>query len=139
MDGDRGNGSMKTEHETAKEIVSLLDDSTAKLDREVLDRLYAARMKAVGNLAAQKQAASASGADGLGHVLRLFGDYMHQHRLLMPAVMIASAALVAFIVTQQMVQPSIEQGDAFLLGAELPPEAFLDKGFDTWVARTSQR
>ncbi|MEY3746982.1 MAG: hypothetical protein RL194_441, partial [Pseudomonadota bacterium] len=110
------------------------------LDREVLDRLYAARMKAVGNLAAKRQAVAASGADGRGHVLSLFGSYLQQHRLLMPAVMIASAALVAFIVTQQMVnQPSIEQGDAFLLGAELPPEAFLDKGFDTWVARTSQR
>ncbi len=131
---------MKTERETAKEIVSLLDESSAKLDREVLDRLYAARMKAVGNLAAHKQAASANGADGRGHVLRLFGSYLQQHRLLMPAVMIASAAVVAFIVTQQMVnQPPIEQGDAFLLGAELPPEAFLDKGFDTWVARTSQR
>ena len=131
---------MKTEHETAKEIVSLLDEGTVKLDREVLDRLYAARMKAVGNLAAQKQAVTVDHADGLGHVLRLFGNYMHRHRLLMPAVMIASAALVAFIVTQQMTgQPSIEQGDAFLLGAELPPEAFLDKGFDTWVARTSQQ
>ena len=131
---------MKTERETAKEIVSLLDESSAKLDREVLDRLYAARMKAVGNLAAQRQAAAASGADGRGHVLSLFGSYLQEHRLLMPAVMIASAALVAFIVTQQIVnQPSIEQGDAFLLGAELPPEAFLDKGFDTWVARTSQR
>jgi len=131
---------MRTEHETAKDIVNLLDDSTAKLDREVLNRLYAARMKAVGNLALHKQAATVDRVDGIGHVLRLFSNYMHQYRLLMPAVMIASAALVAFIVTQQMTsQPAIEQGDAFLLGAELPPEAFLDKGFDTWVARTSQQ
>lgn len=131
---------MKTEHDTAKEIISLLDESTSQLDRGVLDRLYAARMKAVGQLADRKQTVAANKVDGMGHVLRLFSNYMHEHRVIMPAVMIGSAALVAFIATQQLlIQPSLEQGDAFLLGAELPPEAFLDKGFDTWVARTSQQ
>jgi hypothetical protein len=131
---------MKTEHDTAKEIISFLDEGTTQLDREVLDRLYAARMQAVGQLAERKQTATAAEGNGVGHVLRMFGDYMHQHRAVMPAVMICSAALVAFVATQQLMsQPSLEQGDAFLLGAELPPEAFLDKGFDTWVARTSQR
>lgn len=131
---------MKTEHESAKEIINLLDESTSQLDRKVLDRLYAARMKAVGQMAQRKQAATVAGADGISHVLRMVGDYTHQHRAIMPAVMIASAALMIFIVTQQLMpQPAIEQGDAFLLGAELPPEAFLDKGFDAWVARTSQQ
>lgn len=131
---------MKTEHDTAKEIIGLLDESTTRLDRDVLDRLYAARMKAVGHLAERKQTVAVTEASGFGHVMRLFGSYMHEHRIVMPAVMICSAALVAFIATQQLIiQPSIEQGDAFLLGAELPPEAFLDKGFDTWVARTSQQ
>ncbi|PKO25716.1 MAG: DUF3619 domain-containing protein [Betaproteobacteria bacterium HGW-Betaproteobacteria-8] len=131
---------MKTEHESAKEIINLLDESIGQLDRKVLDRLYAARMKAVGQMAQRKQAATVAGADGISHVLRMFGDYTHQHRVIMPAVMIASAALMVFIVTQQLMpQPAIEQGDAFLLGAELPPEAFLDKGFDAWVARTSQQ
>lgn len=131
---------MKTEHESAKEIISLLDESTSQLDRKVLDRLYAARMKAVGQLAQRRQAATTNGADGISHVLHMFGDFTHQHRAIMPAVMIASVALMVFIVMQQLTsQPAIEQGDAFLLGAELPPEAFLDKGFDAWVARTSQQ
>lgn len=131
---------MKTEQETAREIINLLDESTAQLDRKVLDRLYAARTKAVGHLAERRQAVSVTGSDGIGHVLSMFGDYMHQHRALMPAVMIASAALMVFVVTQQVAtSPAVEQGDAFLLGAELPPEAFLDKGFDAWVARSSQR
>lgn len=131
---------MKTEHESAKEIINLLDESTSQLDRKVLDRLYAARMKAVGQLAQRRQAATTNGADGISHVLRMFGDFAHQHRAIMPAVMIVSAALMVFIVMQQLTsQPAIEQGDAFLLGAELPPEAFLDKGFDAWVARTSQQ
>jgi len=141
---------MKTEQETAKEIIGLLDESTNKLDREVLDRLYTARMQAVSHLVAHRQEVSARSEEGSGSVLRLFGNYLHllrlfgnylyHHRIAMPAAIICSAALVAFIATQQLVsQPSIEHGDAFLLGAELPPEAFLDKGFDTWVARTSQQ
>jgi hypothetical protein len=131
---------MKTEQETAKEIISLLDESTSQLDRQLLDRLYSARMKAVGRLAEHKQEVSAQSSDGFGHVLRMFGDFLHHHRIATPAVIICTAAIVAFIATQQLAdQPSIEQGDAFLLGAELPPEAFLDKGFDTWVARTSQQ
>ncbi|PKO54450.1 MAG: DUF3619 domain-containing protein [Betaproteobacteria bacterium HGW-Betaproteobacteria-2] len=131
---------MKTEQEYAKEIVNLLDDSTSQLDRKVLDRLYAARMKAVGQLAARRQTSAASEAEGIGHVLRLSGDYMHQHRAIMPAVMLIGAVLIAFVITQQLTnQPAIEQSDAFLLGSELPPEAFVDKGFDAWLARSSQR
>lgn len=131
---------MKTEQEYAKEIVNLLDDSTSQLDRKVLDRLYAARMKAVGQLAARRQAAVERKADGIGHVLRMSGDYMHQHRAIMPAVMIIGAAMIAFVITQQLTtQPADEQSDAFLLGSELPPEAFVDKGFDAWLARSSQR
>jgi hypothetical protein len=65
---------------------------------------------------------------------------MHQHRAIMPAVMLIGAVLIAFVITQQLTnQPAIEQSDAFLLGSELPPEAFVDKGFDAWLARSSQR
>jgi len=131
---------MKTEQENAKEIVNLLDEGTSQLDRKVLDRLYAARMKAVGQLAARRQTVAESEADGIGRVLRMSGDYMHQHRAVMPAVMIIGAALMLFVITQQLTnQPAIEQSDAFLLGSELPPEAFVDKGFDAWLARSSQR
>jgi len=131
---------MKTEQEYAKEIVNLLDDTTSRLDRKVLDRLYAARMKAVGQLAARRQTVAESEADGIGHVLRMSGEYMHQHRAIMPAVMIIGAALIVFVITQQLMNHSaVEQGDAFLLGSELPPEAFVDKGFDAWLARSSQR
>ncbi len=131
---------MKTEHEHAKEIVNLLDESTSGLDRKVLDRLYAARMKAVGQLAARRQLVTESDADRVGQVLRMSGDYMHQHRAIMPALMLIGAALIVFVITQQLMpQPAVEQGDAFLLGSELPPEAFVDKGFDAWLARSSQR
>jgi hypothetical protein len=131
---------MKTEQETAKEIISLLDEATNKLDRELLDRLYSARMRTVSQLVERRQEVSAQSTDGSGNALRLFGNYLQHHRISMPAVIIVSVALVVFMATQQFAgRPSIEHGDAFLLGAELPPEAFLDKGFDTWVARTSQQ
>lgn len=128
---------METERDNAKKITELLDEGTATLDRAVLDRLYAARVKAVARLAEQHQMAAASAG---GPVLQLMGDYLQRHRMLVPAALVAGAALVAFTVTQQVSrQHAIEHGDAFLLSAELPPEAFLDKGFDTWLRHTSQQ
>lgn len=124
---------MKTERDTAEKIVKLLDESAAALDHKVVDRLHQARMKAVATLSERRQSAVAVGGGG---VLQLLGGYIERHRIVMPAVMLCSAAAVAFVLAQQMVMPvAAEQGDAYLLAAELPPEAFLDKGFDTWVAQ----
>ncbi|CAG0985115.1 hypothetical protein MTYP_01971 [Methylophilaceae bacterium] len=130
---------MRTERETAKAITDLLDESVEKLQPEILDGLSMARNRAAAAMVERKHAGA--GADGysIGGVLRMFSDFMHQHRVIMPAAMVCSAALVAFVLTQHMNQSRLEQGDAFLLASELPPEAFLDKGFDTWVARSSRR
>lgn len=131
---------MKTEQDKAKEIIDLLDEGAGRLDRKVLDRLYMARTQAVGRLVERRQLAAQQQADGAGHVLRMTGDYLHRHRAIMPAIMIISAALLVFVITQNLTsRPVLEQSDAFLLGAELPPEAFVDKGFDAWLARSSQR
>jgi len=129
---------MKVEQDNAREIIDLLEDGTARLDRKVLDRLYAARMQAVGRLVERRQLAAEREADGFGYVLRMTGHYLHQHRAVMPAILIVAAMLLAFAMTQQFSSRSaIEHGDAFLLGAELPPEAFADKGFDVWLPQSS--
>lgn len=129
---------MKTEHETAKTVTGLLDESASQLKPEITDGLKKARERAALKVA-ERSHASISEA-GLGGILRLFGDFMHHHRVMMPAAMVCSAAIVAFVLTQHMhSERSLEQGDAFLLASELPPEAFLDRGFDTWVARTSRQ
>jgi hypothetical protein len=129
---------MKQEKDSAKEIIRLLDESVATLDTQIVSKLADARNLAVSALAERKRAASAVDVDSSG-LIRLFSNYIHHHRVLMSTALICSAVFIAFLVTQQFNgQEMMEQGDAFLLASDLPPEAYLDKGFDTWLEQTSQ-
>lgn len=128
---------MKSEKETAKGIIQLLDESAASLDTKITSQLANSRNKAVAALVARSRTASAS--EGAG-VVRLFADYIHHHRLLTSAVLLGGAVFIVFLTTQQLTGKNVvDQGDAFLLGSELPPEAYLDKGFDAWLEQTSQQ
>lgn len=121
------------EKDTAKEIAKVLDEATTTLDQNVLDRLVESRQQAVSVLASR-----ASSTESSGGALRLFADYVHYHRGLTTTAGLCAAVLIAFLATQHMTGPGAsEQGDAFLLSSELPPEAYADKGFDTWLAQNS--
>lgn len=122
---------MRQDQDKAKDIVDLLDESTDALPPRILHKLEDARTQAVS-----AHSAAIAGHAGLSVLL---ADYLYQRKFLMAVAKLVGAILVAFIVTQQFSgQDSLEQGDAFLLGAELPPEAFLDQGFNTWLEETSQ-
>ncbi|HSH73774.1 MAG TPA: DUF3619 family protein [Methylophilaceae bacterium] len=124
------------EEATAKYIVRMLDEKTAMLDESILGKLANARQQAVAAATGHERAAAVAGRGGL---LSLFGDYIHHHRGLMSGAALCGAVLIAFVVTQQMSGQGVsEQGDAFLLSSDLPPEAYADKGFDTWLAQNSQ-
>lgn len=129
---------MKEEKDIAKAIIGLLDESASKLGKNTADKLAAARQRAL-QVHAQK-ARTASGYNGGSSVASLFADYVFSHRGVSSAVLACSAVFVAFVVTQQLNNNEVDgQGDAFLLASELPPEAYLDKGFHTWVEQTSQQ
>ena len=129
---------MMDEKNTAKAIVSLLDESASRLDTHITDKLARAREQAVGKLA--QGAPSAQDRNGRAGVASLFMDYFYHHRVFSSAALAFSAVLVAFVATQQLNKQDAEgQGDAFLLASELPPEAFLDKEFHTWLEESSQQ
>lgn len=129
---------MRDEKDTAKAIIGLLDESISGLDRDITDRLARAREQAVGKLA--QGARTAGGRTGHAGVAALFMDYFRHHRVVSSTALAFSAVLVAFVATQQLNQKEVDgQGDAFLLASELPPEAFLDKEFHTWLEETSQQ
>lgn len=114
----------------AKQIIQLLDDGVAKLDGNVTSTLAASRQQAV-SIIAQRSMMSAQANSG---VLYMFGAYFQQRRMMMYASILLGTILLAFLITQQLTSASnLEQGDAFLLGEELPPEAYLDQGFTTWI------
>jgi hypothetical protein len=45
-------------------------------------------------------------------------------------------AIIAGFILMQMFSRNSEYGDAFLLGADLPPEAFVDRGFEPLLNNT---
>ena len=126
---------MKHEETIAKKIVSFLDESVAALNAGTVDRLAAARKRAVTRHVERTAAHLRQSI-----LARLMDWLLHQHRVVTSAALVCSAVFVAFLLTQQLSeQEMMGQGDAFLLASELPPEAYLDKGFDVWLERTSEQ
>lgn len=123
---------MTHEQDIAKKIASMLDQATDDLDRTTLSRLADARRQAV-ELAAHSQHSSllATVTGGLGEFL---GQWYMQHRLAALVVLVA-LLLAAILLHQGLHQPM--EADALLLASELPPEAYLDKGFDAWLEQSS--
>jgi hypothetical protein len=123
------------ESQTVEQVLAVLDYGINQLDHETLDKLSTARGHALNAFA--KQAQTAHNTDGVGPTLRFFGDYIQGHRMLASGAVVLSMAFIAFLLTTQMPTQDINgQGDAFLLGSDLPPEAFADRGFDTWLANS---
>ena len=103
-----------------KQMASLLNEHANRLSMRTLKQLENSR-----SLALQAHAShSAKNSDGT--LTHLMGWASH-HRMLSMGLLVA-ALVAAFALTQAFRQQ--ESSDAFLLGADLPPEAFVDRGFE---------
>ena len=135
IDKDHLKAESATDEQLAYLASNLLDDHAQHLNAITLQRLSEARALAVGQLAAPQ--AAVAGINQSGSVLQWFGNGFNrnfeQHRMMFSLIMVVVMALTFFVVKQFGVDKNIEHSDAFLLAAELPPEAFADKGFDTWL------
>lgn len=115
------------DEQVAKEIIQLLDEHSEHLNATVLSRLNTARQQAL--------AASPDTYDlNQQGALRLFGSYFNQHRLIM-TMLIVTIILIASILIQGF---NSDLGDADLLGSDLPPEAYIDGDFDSWLSQDPQ-
>ncbi len=119
----------------AKRIALLLDERASNVDAKVESQLSYARQQALANMARPSSAMVIS----QNGVIQLFSDYWHQYRLLMMLLM-CGLGLVALFTMQNIVNQDIsEQGDAYLLASDLPPEAYLNEGFGTWLSENTQQ
>jgi len=125
---------MRQEQETAKIIASVLDKGASSLDRGTLDQLAAARNKALAAMPAQVAEEEPVFA-GAGKYLSL---HLHGQRIWAPMLALLGAALVAFILLHSAASREPMEADAMLLASDLPPEAYLDKGFDAWLEQSSR-
>lgn len=109
-----------------------LDLGAAALDPDIARRLHAAREKALSHVAV---GSSRLGLAGFGH---LSLDWLWP-ALRSAAVVLALALGAGATAYWDSVQQAAEteEVDTALLADELPINAYLDRGFDTWLKRTS--
>lgn len=126
---------MTREQDTAKKIIEVLDYGTTQLDNSTAGKLAEARERALAAMARPAHVAHAeTSVAGFGHFI---AEHMHGPRAWMPMVLVA-AALLIFVMLQQNSSREPVEGDALLLASDLPPEAYVDKGFDAWLENSSR-
>lgn len=127
---------MTHELDTAKKIVEILDEGTSRLDDVTVAELAEARRQA---LKAMSQPAHVSHLQvahaGMG---RFLVEHLSGHRAWVPPVILLAIALMIFALMQHNAVKAPVEADALLLASELPPEAYIDKGFDAWLENSSQ-
>ena len=111
----------------AKEIAGLLDAHASRLSMRTLKRLENGRERAV-KVHAQRISGVSLNRDGtLSVSLSSISSWAEQHRIASTGLVLG-VIIMGFVMMQSMGQR--ESSDAFLLGADLPPEAFVDRGFE---------
>ncbi|MDZ4141631.1 MAG: DUF3619 family protein [Methylotenera sp.] len=125
-----------TDEQMAHLAAGLLKDNAQHLNAVTLQRLSAARNSAVARLTAH-QTQTAHGVNQSGNVLQWLGhdfaSYIGHHRMMSAAMLVGAMILTFFAAQHFNANNNLQSSDAFLLASELPPEAFADKGFDTWL------
>ena len=125
------------DHELARKIVQHLDYGTDHLDQATRERLLAARKTALSHY--KEQPVPAWVPVWAGQAAARFTE----HRLLNVRSLVLVAALLATVagaIAWQTMNSGngsdIADIDAGLLTDDLPINAYLDKGFDSWLKRS---
>ncbi len=107
----------------AKQLVGLLDAHANRLSMRTLKQLENGRERAVKAHVQQISGLSIN-RDG---TLSSLSAWAEHHRMAMAGIVLA--AIVAGFLSMQSFKHQ-EASDAFLLSADLPPEAFVDRSFE---------
>lgn len=127
---------MTQERDTAKKIVEYLDEGTSALDSATVAQLAAARRQAVAAMPVPASVASARMAHaGLGDFVV---QHFHGRHAWMSMLAVLAIMLMVFAAIQKNYTQNPVEADALLLASDLPPEAYVDKGFDAWLQNSSQ-
>jgi hypothetical protein len=132
---------IRDQDEIAKKLKGYLDAGAAQLKAGTLYKLSQARGKALARLgesarASEGRAASAHAYAGAGHGTGSAGGSVRKGAWLWLGVVLIAAAGFGYqqwLVYQQTRE--IEELDVQILTSELPIDAYLDRGFQTWLTR----
>lgn len=106
-----------------RQIAGVLDENAKRLSMRTLKQLENGRERALKAHAAQVSG-TIMNKDGSLSGLSAWAE----HHRLMSAGLLLLAIILGFVLMQ--ILSSHESSDAFLLSADLPPEAFVDRGFE---------
>ncbi|HAF01350.1 MAG TPA: DUF3619 domain-containing protein [Methylophilaceae bacterium] len=115
------------EEDQAKAIAQLLNDHAQRLSMRTIKGLEDGRARAV-NAHESKMTGHQVNHDG---TLSTWTSWTGHPRLI--GVSFICAALIIVLSVNMFYKNTNESSDAFLLGSELPPEAFVDRGFEPWL------
>jgi hypothetical protein len=125
------------EHEFAASVIRHLDYGVAQLEAGTRERLAAARNNALARY--REEPAPVYGlAWATALTSRISGSrWSGARQLVTICALVAALVGVAYWQSTAPVK-EIAEIDTFLLTDELPPSAYLDKGFDSWLKRSSR-
>lgn len=122
------------EPQFGNKVRQVLNQGT-QLDDRTLLRLREAREKALRQQLVAKPASSLAWADG---VVGNFGGYTgFSLRLVLPMVILVGGLFAINSWQKNLRVAEVEEIDALLLSDDLPLDAYLDKGFETWLKKRS--
>ena len=125
---------MNDEFSFPNKIRKLLNENlTLKSDQA--ERLRAARERALASQRTTQPAFAMAVADRFTAVLGGGPGFASQMAMTVLFLIFGMIGIAFWNANQQ--QADIEEIDAALLTSELPIDAYLDKGFDTWLKRSS--
>ena len=123
------------EHQITYRIKQHLNRGLA-LDPQKLVRLKAMRERALARQRLESPAPALAWADNV--VGRMGGPSALVPRMLLPMAFIILGLLAITQWQDSQQAAEIEEIDAAVLTRDLPIDAFLDKGFDAWLRRSSR-
>lgn len=127
----------RPEHELAGKIVQHLDYGVDHLGPGTRERLLAARRTALSQY--RQQPVAVTGLALAGQVVARFTEQHFTNTRQLVAISALVAALAGIVYWQgNGATNELAELDTGLLTDELPIHAYLDKGFDSWLKRSSR-
>jgi hypothetical protein len=128
----------RPEHEVARKLVEHLDNGVDSLEPGVRGRLLAARNAALSHYREKPQ--SVLGLTWAGAAAGRGSDYrfLDPRHLVVGAMLVLAVAVVVWWQSNDSPANELAEIDSHLLADELPVNAYLDKGFDSWLKRSSR-
>lgn len=120
----------EVEEAVVTEALALAKGQANNVSMQTQRKLQNARELAVERLAERAESVATLNS-GHGLVLSGLMPYLRQPKALLVAMLLVLLTLMS--VQQYSHQQQLENSDALLLAADLPPEAFADKEFNQWV------